>query len=292
MDPFLQGEHFLSGLVLSFLFAVVVGWIAWKKDFFRLPPPTIFPIRLLHAVGAILTYLLFMFLYAFAAELVSRFFKSKGMFNPGESGPFWMNLFRLVFPFLSFLLLTGYCFILPKDARYSLFWGEREKSWRRFWKSIGMGAIGWVVSYPFVLLIGLVSGWVAQQVWGEVELKQVAVEQLKKQLNTPHFLVLMVGLVTLFIPFLEELLFRGFLQNLFKRFMRRSWAIFLTAALFALSHFAVGQGKGNFQLILSLFVLALFLGFLYERQRTLWAPFALHALFNSVSTLLILMTSG
>jgi membrane protease YdiL (CAAX protease family) len=38
-----------------------------------------------------------------------------------------------------------------------------------------------------------------------------------------------------------------------------------------------------------LFVLSLGLGVLYERTRTLWAPFALHATFNGISTVLLLL---
>jgi membrane protease YdiL (CAAX protease family) len=65
-------------------------------------------------------------------------------------------------------------------------------------------------------------------------------------------------------------------------------AILLSALCFALFHFAPSQGIGNISLVGSLFLFALFLGFIYERQASLFASVGLHMTFNTVSTFRIL----
>ena len=79
-------------------------------------------------------------------------------------------------------------------------------------------------------------------------------------------------------PFLEELIFRGFLQPLFVQNFSAKGGILLTAALFAGLHPAHD--------FLPLFGLALLLGFLMLRTQRLFAPFAVHALHNALVLLI------
>jgi membrane protease YdiL (CAAX protease family) len=97
-------------------------------------------------------------------------------------------------------------------------------------------------------------------------------------------------------PLFEELLFRGHVQTLLRRFFMQctawrspmaaeslqpkpwhSWAaIVITSALFALVH-----PPWMSPLI---FILAIGLGYIYERTGILWASITVHLLFNSVET--------
>ena len=61
---------------------------------------------------------------------------------------------------------------------------------------------------------------------------------------------------------------------------------------FALFHFSSLQGVGNVSLILTLLVFGGFLGFIYERQSSLFASIGLHMTFNVASTLRILISPG
>ena len=65
-------------------------------------------------------------------------------------------------------------------------------------------------------------------------------------------------------------------------------AIVFSALCFALFHYAPSQGMGNISLLATLFLFALFLGFIYERQASLFASIGLHMTFNAVSTFRIL----
>jgi membrane protease YdiL (CAAX protease family) len=93
-------------------------------------------------------------------------------------------------------------------------------------------------------------------------------------------------------PLLEEVLFRGLVQNMFRTVLRgRSErflaardiiAIVLTAALFALIH-------GTISGFPPLFVVGLMCGFAYLRTGTLWAAVGVHFVNNVVATALLLV---
>lgn len=76
------------------------------------------------------------------------------------------------------------------------------------------------------------------------------------------------------VPFLEELLFRGFLQPFLVQNFRDAGGVALTAFLFALLHGGSAFGP--------VFVLALVLGGVALKTRRLWAPWAVHAAHNGL----------
>ena len=78
------------------------------------------------------------------------------------------------------------------------------------------------------------------------------------------------------------------MQSWFKERLGPKAAILIAALCFACFHLAPSQGAGNISVAISLFTFACFLGFIYERQGSLYAPIALHMTFNTVSALRIL----
>ncbi|HEY1683234.1 MAG TPA: CPBP family intramembrane glutamic endopeptidase [Tepidisphaeraceae bacterium] len=95
------------------------------------------------------------------------------------------------------------------------------------------------------------------------------------------------------VPLAEELLFRGLLQTslvyLFCRqrapsALARWLGVIITAAIFAAAH-------GVPAFFLPLFVLALGLGYLYERTGNLWACAFLHGSFNALQIVFFLCTT-
>ncbi|MEI8197601.1 MAG: CPBP family intramembrane glutamic endopeptidase, partial [Phycisphaerae bacterium] len=69
----------------------------------------------------------------------------------------------------------------------------------------------------------------------------------------------------------------------------RRWIVILVAStLFAAVHF----NGDNYEAPPIIFVLAIALGYIYERTGNLWASIALHAAFNGVSTTLFLLGKG
>ena len=198
------------------------------------------------ALGAFLVYLIFS-LILLPLVLIIVILSTTGKISDLKSLPeSWHGWIQVLGLWTLSILLLLYCFSLRKTTRRYIFWGEKEISARRFWKSLGMGILTCAISYPFVLLVGIVAKFISLKIWGEVETQQLAVKQLELSMGKPLLFTLMVLAVVFVVPFAEELLFRGFFQNFFKRHFGRSWAIALSTIFFALAHFARSQGAAIF----------------------------------------------
>jgi len=90
-------------------------------------------------------------------------------------------------------------------------------------------------------------------------------------------------------PLYEELLFRGFATTAWARVVRPASAIVRTSILFALAH-VLTQGGASFSEAFGIavvaaaarFPVALVLGWVYLRRRSLWAAIGLHATYNAI----------
>ncbi|MFZ4115690.1 MAG: CPBP family intramembrane glutamic endopeptidase [Chthoniobacterales bacterium] len=83
-------------------------------------------------------------------------------------------------------------------------------------------------------------------------------------------------------PCAEEFLFRGYLYGVLRRFAGRIPAIIVTSTLFAAVHLHLPS-------MLGLGLLAVMLCLLYERTGSLWANICVHATFNSISIVMLLL---
>ena len=118
--------------------------------------------------------------------------------------------------------------------------------------------------------------------------EQVAVKYLKTTFENPAMTVLALISIVIIAPIVEEFLFRGALQTYLKRRLPPKTAIIVASACFGLFHFSFEQGFGNISLIVSLFVFGTFLGYVYEKQGSLYASIGLHLAFNFISSVRIL----
>ncbi len=90
----------------------------------------------------------------------------------------------------------------------------------------------------------------------------------------PQLLVLWMGAAVI-APVAEEFFFRGMLQTVLLNTFKSRWAaIMVASAVFAAIHFSQPHA------IPALFVLAVIMGYAYERTGSLIPPIAIHALFN------------
>lgn len=194
----------------------------------------------------------------------------------------WLQLSNTV---TAALVTTFYWLIMPNH--------------RQLWRDSRCGgsylrdsllAVGvWVISYPWMIVVSQLFAAILATQTSEPPPSQVAVQHVVAAAPHPLLrfsLVLVVGVAA---PIAEELLFRGGLQSWLRHRMDRGLAIGFTSLIFSLFHFAPSQGVTNLALIPSLFVLSLFLGWIYDKQRSIWASIALHMLFNLTSVVLILL---
>ncbi len=273
---------------MIFLWALVVALlalgIAWRKGLFKSFQASPFPV--IRGKDVLKGFGFFLFIELLLIPvLASLIFVLAGK-NPQNlhltfQMKGWLNLFIILGGFGG--VLAAYL-ELPVTQRQQL-WQQTATPW---YSHVGIGVAAWFVSYPLVLAVsqGLSLGlW---HVFHQPFVEQVAVQNLRHAMADPLLFGLTSLTVITLVPFTEEVLFRGLLQSWLKRkFQNTTSAILLSSLIFALFHYSSRQGMTNIELLSSLFLLSCMLGYLYERQRSLWASVGLHAFFNLMSLFMI-----
>jgi membrane protease YdiL (CAAX protease family) len=127
-------------------------------------------------------------------------------------------------------------------------------------------AIGWIAA--------VISSWITGR-----QPEHIAHELLRAIQGSPAdvWLVVVSALVVFITPALEELLYRGLLQETLRTLGAGRWpAIIATSVVFAIMHWPATAPHA----VMSLFVLSLGFGWAYERTGRLTASIVMHMLFN------------
>ncbi len=271
-------------LILFFgLVGFVLNRIAFQKSFYKLPvniPFTQIKLSLIHVVICFVIYLINSVLLApWVLSKIHPFFISY------QEAAAWAQVSVM---FCSFLILWGFC-------KSTL-----QKSFKQIWKvslsgssfshDILIGIASWILAFPIVAVVEQTADLIVYSLFGLQTYEQVAVLYLKMALKSPSELIAALLMILVSAPLIEEFLFRGLLQTWIKKHLGMKAAILLASLCFALFHVSPSYGVGNFSLVPSLFIFSCFLGFIYERQKSLFASIILHATFNLVSTLRIIFT--
>lgn len=276
-------------IFLVLMFGVGANWWMGKRGFFTSPllhqTRGIF-LNLLTVIGLFVTYLGCSLLLPSA---LGTLFRSSFIENPVKMMN-WTQLFTMSLSVL-FLFLFSRGWIAPGSL--AKIWKDREcQGARSIGYDFGSGIFCWILAFPLVVVVGDLCDLLIYSVFGAQNYEQVAVVYLKMTKEHPSMLIIALGMILVAAPCVEEYLFRGILQNWLRRHLGAKAAILLASLCFALFHFASSQGWGNVSLVVSLFLFACFLGFIYEKQRSLFASIGLHMAFNTVSALRILFWSA
>jgi membrane protease YdiL (CAAX protease family) len=147
----------------------------------------------------------------------------------------------------------------------------------RIWAAIlAAGAI--VLVWPIAAAVGWIVALLVTWITGR-QPDPIAHETLRAILDSPGdgWLVVMSALVVIATPVLEELLYRGLLQEALRGIGSGRWpAIAITSVIFAAMHWQNTAPHA----VISLFVLSLGFGWAYERTGRLTASIVMHMLFN------------
>lgn len=285
------GEQILLPLILS----LIAIWAARSIGFFVLPKDIakgeIPYIRFWQVLSVFLIYIgCSLLIPVIAAQILSYYFPQLSQSEISDAAPLSLRLayIQMITLGVSGLCLFLFCLLQRDRTSMRHLWKYPRHPFVSISRDFGIGALTWLISFPLVTLVGSVADWFINVVFGNQEYIQVAVHYLKSSRESYFHLFFALFTIVLAAPIVEEFLFRGFLQNFLKRHLGRKSALLLTALLFALFHFSLSQNLGNIPLVSSLFVLALFLGYLYERQQSLFASIGLHMTFNTISVLRIL----
>jgi membrane protease YdiL (CAAX protease family) len=271
-------------IALFALTALAIHIVAYFRDYFRFPYPTPPSAKALVSGTIVLCAFVIYWLCALLAQPIGvKTFKILQTIHPEMttlplSALYAIQVCVMVVILVLLLLLTS----------KSLIWKQQKQTSRTFDFSLGM--MSWLLSFPLVSALGEFSDWFLTHFFGPQTYQQTAVRFLKNAAQTKSSIVLAFVAILFLAPLVEELLFRGILQNYLKSKLGVKAAILLSAFTFSLFHFSPAQGLGNVTLLLSLLVLGLYLGFLYERQHSLFASIGLHMTFNTISTFRILFS--
>lgn len=279
---------------MIFEWALAIGLcmlgIAWRQGAFRPFRASFVPViqgkevlkgfGLFLSVEIIVLPALFSLLYGFIRG------ESINLAQLSEVTKGWLNLATVLGGFGG--ALCAYFQLIP--AQRQQLWKQTATPW---YYQIGIGIGAWCVCYPLVLAFNEVVSLIVWHLFHHSTLDQIAVQNLRKVLEYPWLFGWTALAIVTFVPWTEEFLFRGLLQNWLKqRLHHPALAIGLSSLVFAFFHYSHVQGITNIELLSSLFLLSCVLGFLYERQRSLWASVGLHGFFNLMSLLLIFRESS
>jgi membrane protease YdiL (CAAX protease family) len=146
-------------------------------------------------------------------------------------------------------------------------------------RAVSLAFLVGAMSIPMAWVLSMLSEKVLTAIHLSTE-AQPAVQALQKAGSLGekiYFGFVALGLA----PFVEELLFRGILYPLLKKFGRREFALWGTSVFFAAIHF-------NLMTFLPLTCLAVAFTLLYERTGNLLSPILAHSLFNATNFVYLL----
>ena len=92
-------------------------------------------------------------------------------------------------------------------------------------------------------------------------------------------LLLEIITIALFMPILEEIIFRGIVQKRLIKIMKLPVALVLQALIFALVHFSFVQGTYAF-------ILGIIVGLVYIWSGSIWSAIIVHVAFNATSVVM------
>jgi membrane protease YdiL (CAAX protease family) len=146
---------------------------------------------------------------------------------------------------------------------------------RQLPKGVFAGVVGACAVIPLVLAITLLVQGVMKEIGASPPQEHSLLLVFQQPSVIDRLLVILSAVIL--APLFEELVFRAHLQSAIRRATTYPWvAVVIASVLFALVH-------EIWWMMPPLFVLAVGLGYVYERTRNIWATIFMHSAFNALS---------
>jgi membrane protease YdiL (CAAX protease family) len=285
LEPQTLTDH-LQLLLVALILAFISSRIASRLGLFhylKLPQPI--AITLWHVVGVFLIFLVIN-LAVFPMIALAWFGSLKDIENLDKISQGWLNIASMLF---SAFGIIGFSLFQEHSIRESVWGTQAFKSFKQSVKDFCIGASTWLVGFPTMLVFGQIAAIGMLYFFGPSSVEQVAVRYLRQMMDYRVLFAVTAFLIVAVVPIVEEVMFRGFLQTWLRNKLGRTKAIVIASLIFSCFHFSLSQGQNNVELLVSLFALSCFLGFIYERQQSLWASIGLHVTFNAISVLALVL---
>ena len=270
------GGELMSGPMRALLAVGICTLVVWT--FVRLLRPRKFglsdtPARpnALHVLHVFAVYLIYMIAGSLTALAAAALQGVKLV--AGKSAPMTVNIPAMGVGQL--VLIGGVLGVAGMTFRGGLQRGL-GLSGRRWLSDIGRGVVGFLAVLPLCIAAMKLTCYLVKCGILPIELKEHPALSFIRRAPAEWVVVVFVVTVVL-VPIAEELFFRGLLQSLLRRHIGKPWpAVLATSAIFAAAHYTQPQA------VPALFILAVALGYNYERTGRLLGPIIMHAIFNAV----------
>lgn len=167
--------------------------------------------------------------------------------------------------------------LIPEDLKKLVLGGSN--GWKKFLK----GAFFGIAIYPVIILLMNFIGTVVEYFHIAQRAPQVAFLLLDSVKDASVFMSLLIFVIVACAPFVEEMVFRGYMQGFFLGIIHPVFAVIVTAAFFASLHYSSSQQGSNVEIMAALVVFSLFSSALRMKEDSLASSIGMHAAFNATS---------
>ena len=228
-------------------------------------------------------------LFFYANQVLAYFasstdFNQQVVENSENKDPSSIGLVDILLSNIIFLIVGAVIFALASFSRGRQpkhVFGLRKRS-KKYIIIITMA--GMFVAYIAVFIGSIISSFLLST--GEP--KKENLQEIVQTLMTNDDISLKIAIALsaiIFAPLIEEVIFRGYLYPVIKRFSHPIFSCVITSLLFAVIH-------SNLEGLIPLFLLAIVLTIFYEISKSIWVPILMHACFNGVNTISILILTN
>ena len=204
--------------------------------------------------------------------------------NSENKDPSSIGLVDILLSNIIFLIVGAVIFALASFSRGRKpkhVFGLRKRSQKYI---IIITMVGMFMAYIAVFIGSIISSFLLSTGEPKKENLQEIVQTLMS--NDDISLKITIALsAIIFAPLIEEIIFRGYLYPVIKRFSHPIFSCVITSLIFAVIH-------SNLEGLIPLFLLAIVLTIFYEISKSIWVPILMHACFNGVNTISILILTN
>jgi membrane protease YdiL (CAAX protease family) len=269
-----QTFPFIAFVCVSIVFLPLVLY----KGLFTMPKGVVRKTRI-SFFSVCIAFFLYLTIAAFIPVFVAGYLQGKGL-NSFRS----VSIAQLLAFIAAAIVLAGFVKLHSAEVRLRI-WGKVQPKLFLFLKGFGLT----ILCYPIVMLLVQCIHIGLEFVGIRPEEDQIAVAQMKSLQAIPWlFWCYSIAIVTI-IPLIEELLFRGLLQNFLVDIFGMKPGVLLASLVFAGFHFSTGQGATNLELLVGLFIISYCIGVSYIKSDSLLVSMGMHAMFNGLSLVMMFL---
>ncbi len=188
----------------------------------------------------------------------------------------------------------GMLFVLKRSASAGDGEGTKNSGLGLSFLDLPVGLGCFVLAYPFIELMNMLGVWIYTQTQSAApnNMAHPTLVKLENEPGNPWVWAIVIAAV-IGAPFVEELIYRVFLQGALIKWLKSPWlAIIFSSLIFAGMHRLGGENSVPWHALLPIFAVGMSCGIAYERTKRVGVPIMMHMCFNALNVLMALMINA